>query len=52
MRGGVGFEGVALLNLAAAAWDVHLGLADFHVWKLDGRFFQDRVVGFAGLSGR
>ena len=25
VRGGVGFEGVALLNLAAAAWHVHLG---------------------------
>ena len=52
VRRGVGFEGVALLNLAAAARDMHLGLADFHAWKLAGRLFQDRIVGFAGLTGR
>ena len=49
---GVGLEGVALLNLAAAAWDMHLGLADFHVGKLGSRLFQDRVVGLAGRAGR
>ena len=27
---GVGLEGVALLDLAAAARDMHLGLPDFH----------------------
>ena len=52
MRRGVGLEGVALLNLAAAAWDVHLGLADFHVGKLGGGLYQDRVVGKAGFAGR
>ena len=52
VRRGVGLEGVALLNLAAAAWDMHLGLADFHVGKLGGGLFQDRVVGLAGLTGR
>ena len=52
VRRGVGLEGVALLNLAAAARDVHLGLADFHVWELGGCLFQDRVVGLAGLTGR
>ena len=50
--GGVGFEGVALLNLATAAWDMHLGLPDFHIGKLGSRLFQDRVVGLAGLTGR
>ena len=49
---GVGLEGVALLNLAAAAWDVHFGLADFHVWKFGGGLFQDRVVGLAEFTGR
>src|SRR3970040_1009143 len=48
---GVSLEGVALLNLAATAWDMHLGLAEFHVGKLGGGLFQDRVVGFAGLTG-
>ena len=51
MRRGIGLEGVALLNLAAAARDMHLGLADFHVGKLGGGFYQDRVVGDAGLAG-
>ena len=48
---GVGLEGVALLNLAAAARDMHLGLADFHVGKLGGGLYQDRVVSNAGLAG-
>ena len=52
MSRGVGFERVALLNLATAAWDMHLGFADFHVRKLGSDCFQDRVVGFAGLTGR
>jgi hypothetical protein len=51
MRRGIGLEGVALLNLAAAAWDMHLGLADFHVGKLGGGLYQDRVVSNAGLAG-
>ena len=49
---GVGLEGVALLNLAAAAWDMHLGLADFYAGKFGGGLYQDRVVGHAGFTGR
>ena len=45
---GVGLEGVALLNLAAAAWDMHFGLADFYAGKFGGGFFQCGVVLFAG----
>jgi hypothetical protein len=43
---------MGLLNFPAAAWDMHLRLADFHFGKLGGDFFQDWVVGFAGLTGR
>ena len=50
--GGVGLECVALFDLAAAAGDMHLGLADFYAGKLGGGLLQDRVVGFAGLTGR
>ena len=49
---GVGFEGVAFLDLATAARDMHLGFADFHIGKLRRDFFEDRVVGLAGLTGR
>jgi hypothetical protein len=52
VRRRVGLEGVGLLDLAASAWDMHLGLADFHVRKLGGGLFQDRVVGLAGFTGR
>ena len=43
MRRGVGLEGVALLDLAAAARNMHLGFADFDVGKLSGGLFQDGV---------
>lgn len=49
---GVGFECVGLLDFATAAWDMHLGFADFHTGKLGGDFFEDRVVGLTGLTGR
>ena len=51
MSRGVGFEGVALLDLSTAAWDMHFGFADFHVRKLDSDLLQDRIVGFTGLAG-
>ncbi len=51
VRRGVGLEGVALLDFAAAAWDMHFGLADFHAGKLGGGFFQCGVVLFAGPTG-
>ncbi len=51
MRRVVGLEGVVFLNLAAARWDVHLSFADFHIGKLGGGLFQDRVVSLAGLAG-
>ena len=52
VRGGVGFEGMALFNLSASARDMHLRFADFHIEKLGGDLFQDWVVGLAGLTGR
>ena len=44
MHRGVGLEGVAFLHLAAARWDVNLSFADFHIEKLGGGLFQDRIV--------
>ncbi len=52
VRCGVGLEGVAFLNLAAAARDMPLGLADLPLGKLGGSLYQDRVGGQAGLTGR
>lgn len=51
VRGGVGFEGMALFNLSASARDMHLRFADFYPGKLGGGFFQNWVVGFAGFTG-
>src|SRR5262245_3110025 len=47
----IGFEGVGLLDLAAAAWDMHFGLPDLNVRKLGSSFFENRIVGLAGLAG-
>lgn len=51
VRRGVGLEGIALLDLAAAARDMHLGLADFDVGELGGSLYQDRIIGNAGIAG-
>ena len=52
MCGGIGLERMGLLDLAAAAWDMHFGLADFNIRKVGGGRFEDRIIGFAGLAGR
>ena len=40
-----------LLDFAASARDVHFCLAHFNVGKFCGDFFEDRIVGLAGLTG-
>ncbi len=51
MRRRICLEGVGLLDFAASARDVHFCLADFDVGKFGGDFFEDRIVGLAGLTG-